>query len=191
MEQNSDTWYQWRREGIGASDAPVIMGKSKYQTREDLFLEKTGQAEPKPVNSFITELGHRFEPRARAYVNLMLDMEYQPQVVEMEAYKWLRASLDGWDDPDVLEIKYVGLEKITKARDEDEIPEDHWIQVQHQMMVTGAIKCLYCCYTLEADRKSIDEIHYDWIFYDRDFVINTLWPELVRFWEEVRGYELS
>ena len=191
MEQNSESWYEWRRNGLGASDAPIILGKSKYSTPRELFLEKCGLAPPKPVNEFITSLGHRFEPRALAYYNLMNDTNFTPQVVEMEEYGWLRASLDGQDinvtETPQMEIKYVGKKKIDDART-GTIDPAHWIQLQHQMMVTGANKCIYLCYTLEG-HKNLDEIHYLPIDYDEKFVLNDMWPKLFEFWERVKKKE--
>lgn len=186
MEQNTESWEEWRRSGLGASDAPIVMGISKYQKPIDLFQIKLGLKEYKP-NAFITDLGHKFEPRARAYINLLNDWEYEEKVVEMEEYPWLRASLDGWDGETPCEIKYVGKKKIDDAR-LGNLDQTHWVQMQHQMMVTGSSKCLYVCYTL-ADYKEIDDIFWCEIPYDKDYVLDTLWPELFKFWEMVKGKE--
>ena len=187
MDQNTDDWLEWRRSGIGASDAPIIMGESKYMTAHELYLDKIGTPVIKKQNDFIINLGHRFEPRARAHLNLMYDWEYEPQVVEMAEYPWLRASLDGWNGSSVMEIKYVGKKKYEDFMN-GEFDQSHWIQMQHQMMVTGAISCVYVCYTLE-DFKSIDEIGCQFISYNKEYVLDTLWPELFKFWEKVKNKE--
>lgn len=184
MEQNTESWHAWRQQGLGASDAPIIMGESKYMSAQELFLEKTGQAPPKPVNEFITNLGHKFEPRARAYYNLMVDAEFEPQVVQMEEYDWLRASLDGLYGEQPLEVKYVGQAKLDAAR-AGNVELSHWIQMQHQMMVTGAMSCIYLCYTLDKAYKRIDEIHYHQVSYDDQYVQKKLWPRLFDFWSRV------
>ena len=33
LEQNTPEWRRWRMEGIGSSDAPVIMGEGAFKTR--------------------------------------------------------------------------------------------------------------------------------------------------------------
>ena len=189
IEQNSEDWYEWRRNGIGASDAPIIMGESKHATPHELFLEKVGLEPPKPVNEFITSLGHRFEPRALAYINLKEDKAYRPKIVEMMEYPWLRASLDGFYQTETLEIKYVGAAKLKAAMEESLVDLTHWIQMQHQMMVTGVAQCVYLCYTLREDYRDIDEIHYHSVPYDSEYVQGVLWPELFRFWEMVKAKE--
>lgn len=187
MEQNSESWESWRLQGLGASDAPIVMGESKYLKPIDLFQIKLGLKEYKP-NEFIVGLGHRFEPRARAHINLMNDFDFEPKIVEMAEYPWLRASLDGWDGTNPCELKYVGKKKIDAMRVGD-YDNSHWIQMQHQMMVTGSEKCLYVCYTLDKEYRSIDEIDMVWIPYDREYVLDTLWPELYNFWECVKNKE--
>ena len=186
MEQNSEDWHLWRQAGIGASDAPIIMGESKYLTPQQLYEIKLGREQYK-ANEFITGLGHQFEPKARAWMNLMHDWEYEPKLVEMAEYGWLRASLDGWDGSTPMEIKYVGKKKYDAFMKGD-YDYSHWIQMQHQMMVTGALVCTYVCYTLE-DFKDIDDIGYQYIKYDGDYVQKTLWPELFKFWEILQNKE--
>ena len=34
LHQNTPEWHRWRMQGIGASDAPVIMGETVFKTRE-------------------------------------------------------------------------------------------------------------------------------------------------------------
>ena len=183
MIQNTLEWEQWRREGVGASDSPIIMGESKYLTPFDLFQIKLGLKEHE-ANEFITNLGHRFEPRVRAHINLLMDWDYEPQVVEHETYPWLRASLDGWNGHDPMEVKYVGQKKYNDAFDNDEIDPTHWIQMQHQMMITGSEVCTYVFYTL-AEYKEVDDISIKYIYYDEEYVNKKLWPELCKFWERV------
>ena len=42
MEQKSEEWLDWRKKGIGSSDAPIIMGVSPWKTPFELWEEKTG-----------------------------------------------------------------------------------------------------------------------------------------------------
>ena len=39
-------WLEWRRMGIGGSDASVIAGVNPFRSIFDLWLDKTGQKEP-------------------------------------------------------------------------------------------------------------------------------------------------
>jgi len=44
LKQNTPEWHRWRLEGIGASDAPVVMGDAPFRTRRFLWSVKTGLA---------------------------------------------------------------------------------------------------------------------------------------------------
>lgn len=184
MEQNTTDWESWRLNGIGASDAPIIMGESKYLKPKDLFEIKLGKKEYKP-NEFITGLGHRFEPRARAYINIMEEANYQPALVEWESNRWLRASLDGYYEGEPLEIKFVGAIKLKEAK-EGYVDLSHWIQMQQQMMVTGAMRAMYLCYTLDPEYRDLDEIHYHWVDFDHHYAINKMYPKLLDFWNSLQ-----
>ena len=35
LEQGTDDWHAWRRQGIGASDAPTIMVENPWKSPED------------------------------------------------------------------------------------------------------------------------------------------------------------
>ncbi len=185
MQQNTQSWEAWRSEGIGASDAPIIMGKSKYLKPIELFHIKLGLKKYQP-NSFITSLGHEFEPKARAMFNLLHDSEYQPKLVEMKQYSWLRASLDGWDNKTPMEIKYIGAKKMTALK-AGQVDLSHWIQVQHQMMVTGSTKAIYVGYTLNKERSRIEDLYAKEVDYSPFYVQDTLWPELYCFWQRVKA----
>ena len=159
------------------------MDASPYKTAEELFKEKLG-GPSKPVNTFITELGHRFEPKARAYYNMMNDTEFHPKVVEMADFPWLRASLDGWCDATPMEIKYGGLKKFQTAKI-GIVEISHWIQMQHQMMATGCNTCIYLCYTLDSGKQNIEEIHWHSVEFNGDYVNKHLLPRLIDFWERL------
>jgi putative phage-type endonuclease len=186
MEQNTESWEAWRQNGIGASDSPIIMGKSKYLKPEELLQIKLGLKVYQP-NVFITSLGHKFEPRARAQYNILNDTSYQPTVVEMADYPWLRASLDGFYQSEPMEIKYVGQKKFDAAESGD-IEESHYIQMQHQMMVTGSLSCKYLAYTLTKDRQNLDQILTKTIRYNPIYVQDIMFPRLYAFWEEVKKH---
>lgn len=42
LDQRTDAWFEWRKNGITASESPVIVGLSPYQTPWRLWAEKTG-----------------------------------------------------------------------------------------------------------------------------------------------------
>ena len=48
--KDRDVWRQTRNLGIGGSDAGAIMGMNPWKSKYQLWLEKTGQAEPEDIS---------------------------------------------------------------------------------------------------------------------------------------------
>ena len=48
--QRSPQWHRWRAEGIGASEASVILCLSAYKTVWRLWAEKTGRAKEEDIS---------------------------------------------------------------------------------------------------------------------------------------------
>jgi len=143
FEQSSDEWLSWRRNGIGASDAPVIMGISPWQKEGELLLLKTGQKAERPANDAM-ERGKRLEPVARkAYVN-QTGIVVEPMCVQSRQHAWMRASLDGLsaDGQHVVEIKCPG-EKDHGLAAAGRVPDKYYPQLQHILAVTGLEEIYY------------------------------------------------
>jgi putative phage-type endonuclease len=138
MKQGSNEWHEWRRMGIGSSDAPVIMGVSPYKTRFQLWEEKTGKVPSKETSNYIQQKGHDNEPRARALFEIECDIEMPADLAVHPKYPFLRASLDGINREAgcVLELKYVGKEDHVLAKNEKKVPEKYEWQCVHQHLVT-------------------------------------------------------
>lgn len=108
LEQQSSQWHDWRRQGIGGSDIPTIMGISPYpdSTRESLLIEKaTGK---RRKTNFAMGKGQRLEPIAlRQFCDWSGNL-YAPVCVEHLDEPWVHASLDGYcpDNHTFCEIKY-------------------------------------------------------------------------------------
>ena len=189
MEQNTDSWLEWRRQGIGGSDAPIIMEKSPYSTPLQLWEEKLGIAKPKEISTFVQDLGHKFEEIIRADFELRHGYSIQAQCVEHEQIPWVRASLDGFNEEKriFVEIKYVGEEKFNKIEASQMPPEDHFPQVQHQFMVTGFPQAYYLAYTLTPDRKKIERQTLVKCSPDMKYIQEQLFPKLEEFWMNVKN----
>lgn len=189
MEQGSHAWEEWRRQGLGSSDAPVVMGVSPWMTRRQLFEEKHGLRK-REVNEWATSKGHRYEPRARALYEMQngfIDMP--PALVELERHPFIRASLDGYN-PElnrVLEIKWVGKEAFAAAR-EGKVPDKYWPQIQEQLLVTGAERVDYYSFTIEDEGKPnerVDGVTVQ-VYPDLEYCRKLL-AELLAFWALVQS----
>lgn len=174
MEQNSNSWLEWRRQGLGASDAPIVMGISPWTTPFQLWEQKMGFKQSQ--ENFATRRGHDLEPKARAMFELESDASFEPKLAVHKDYTWLRASLDGYNEKynQVLEIKCPGSEDHKRAL-EGKVPEKYWPQLQHQLLVTGAESVIYYSFDGKSGVKICVEPD---IFY-----IEKLFKSLENFWK--------
>jgi len=189
MEQNTDRWLEWRRQGIGSSDAAIIMGVSPYKTPFQLWEEKLGLNNHDDSGSnFVKDLGHKFEKSAKADLNLELEANLQPECVEHNEFDWLRASFDAIDLKSRVfaEIKYVGAKKFDWIKENQKPLPEHWPQVMHQFLISGFEKGYYVAYTLTDDRKKISRIERVKIEPDIEY-IKKMFKHLKDFWNKVQN----
>lgn len=193
-------WHEWRRQGIGASDAPAIMGVSPWTTPYQLWEIKTGLNKKTDEGNWATRHGNRMEPQARADYELRHNLDMPARLVEHAKIPWLRASLDGYsaDGETVLEIKCPGAEDHAKA-EAGIVPEKYIPQVQHQLMVTGAKRVHY--YSFLDGQGALVEVLPDIEFCKKlfalekafwDLVVKREPPELIaRDYKKIRSIEAS
>lgn len=138
LQQRSEEWLTWRRQGITASDAPVVLGESPWKTPWRLWAEKTGLVtEPVPDNPHVRR-GVAEEPKARRAFEERHGTLLLPVCGEHEEHSILRASFDGLDDDGrPVEIKAPSAKVFAEVR-EFGPSRPHLIQLQHQMLVAEA-----------------------------------------------------
>lgn len=146
LGQGSDEWIKARFDYITASQVPVLLGLSPYQSPIELFEEKLMRliVPPKGEKEVLFAKGHAVELKAREWCNRELKTEFKPMVLVSNKLPELMASLDGFNvgSNTILEVKYVGATKL-KEISEGNIPIHHSAQVQSQLLVSGAGKCIY------------------------------------------------
>ena len=141
----SDEWLMWRPSGIGASEVATVLGYNPYATPLDLYLAKTGQAEPFTGN-YATRRGQHLEAfilSTFADEHPGMVVESWPDIPSMLAHPdvpALRASLDGLchdkSTTAVVEIKS-GSARQRGAWGDDTMPDAYLVQAQAQLAVTG------------------------------------------------------
>ena len=135
--QNSPAWLEWRRKKLGASDGPIIMGKSPWKTPHALWLEKTGQLIPEPAG-FPAERGHMLEPYARDKYNSLYKAQMKPKTFIHPEMDFLSCSMDGWDAPFGCEIKCPMSDKDHLVAKGGQVPDKYIFQLVHQFICTNA-----------------------------------------------------
>jgi putative phage-type endonuclease len=138
LVQGTPEWHQHRAQFRNASESAAVMGLNPWQTPYQLWLVRTGRLEV-PVTAPMQH-GTRLEPMARAAYEEQTGSVMQPLVLTEGDYS---ASLDGitLEGDLIVEIKcpYKGqASALWQAASVGEVPEHYGIQVQHQMMVSGA-----------------------------------------------------
>jgi len=138
----SAEWHAERRLGIGGSDAAAALGLSKWKTPYQLYLEKTGEAEPE-LETWEMQRGKALEPALRQhYADTTGRVVSLPKsAIVHPKYSFMRYNPDGLpDDPERLaEFKTAAYGAGWGDEQSDEIPQEYAIQVQHGMFVTGRV----------------------------------------------------
>lgn len=182
-------WLAWRQKGIGSSDAAAIMGVSPWMTKLDLYENKIAEiVEEDDSNQFIKDMGNDLEPKVRSLYSLMTFEDFNVALLEMEAYPFIRASLDGrnGDMSKIIEIKLLGKDDLGAAK-LGKVPEKYIPQIQHQLMVSKAESCAFLGYS-HAEYKTSKEVkpeHLVEIVVLPDPSYQTiLLTEEIKFWQE-------
>lgn len=90
-----DVWLAERRKSIGGSDASTLVDLNPYGSRMQLWLDKTGQLPPLPINSAI-EWGVLLEPVVREWTARTYQVEIRPSGLLRRAdHPFIHANPDG------------------------------------------------------------------------------------------------
>lgn len=150
IENQRKNWLEERKKGIGASDAASVVGLNPYKTNVQLWEEKTGlqQAEDISDKPYV-KYGTEAEKHLRALFQLDFP-EYEvaydqyARIANLKNYPFLFATLDGvltekqTGKKGILEIKTTEiLNSMQLLKWKNRIPDNYYIQVLHQLLVTG------------------------------------------------------
>lgn len=147
LQQGTPEWAAHRATARNASEAPSVMGASKYTNRSELLrLKKTGIAkEIDAATQRRFDEGHRTEAAARALVEEMIGEEFYPVVGESDD-GYLSASFDGitMDGSTGFEHK-LWNEALVAAVRAGELPPAYYWQLEQQILVGGMEKIIFVC----------------------------------------------
>lgn len=144
LKQGTPEWHALRAKFFTASEAPVVMGVSSYKTRSQLLKEKASGAEQDNSDkAALFQRGHDAEASARPHAEQDIGDELFP-VVCTDDEERLLASLDGATmlGDRIWEHKLWNEKKAEQVRNQ-EVPEQDYWQIVHQLIVSGATTCIY------------------------------------------------
>jgi putative phage-type endonuclease len=178
LQQGTAKWLEWRSNGIGASDAPAIMGENPWKSSAHLFSEKIGTVE-KFVGNAAMARGTALEPEARKQYEAITRVRVAPACLQSNKHNWQRASVDGLvaDGSAVVEIK-CGESVYKMTASSRQVPRYYFGQLQHILAVTE-LPCIdFFCWL-----PDLPEIHLS-IKRDDHYIARLIVAEQA-FWQQI------
>ena len=158
--QGSPEWLAYRTQHFNASDAPAMMGVSPYKTRSQLLKEyATGMtSEVDGATQALFNNGHRFEALARPLAEKIIGQDLYPVVGSKDT---LSASFDGitLDESIIQEHKSLNKE-IRAATCAADLGAHLRIQMEQQLYVSDAEKCLFVASQWDSNDELIEVVHH-------------------------------
>lgn len=147
LVQGSPEWHQHRATALNASDAPAMMGASKYRSRADLIRERATGIVPEvdAATLRLFDRGHAAEAAARQYAEARIGEDLYPVILarDVDGLR-LSASLDGQtlDGATVWEHKLFSASLAAQVLAGELEPHYYW-QLEHQLLVSGAERVIF------------------------------------------------
>jgi len=168
-----EEWLQWRLGKITASDAACLYNANPYKSLEKLFNEKIADKPEEGFSNIAMRRGIELEPILREHFVKWWAQDnghdpFEAKNCEHPEFDFIGASLDGLsrDGKTLVEIKYVG-QKIFGLR---QVPKHYWMQVQHQMLASGA-ELGYVCMGVDENTFTIIPVERDNAFINSHLIL--------------------
>jgi len=177
LKQGSKEWIAHRLNHFNASDAPAMLGVSSHESRTD-FMKRLAyiETDPSRFQQTIFDKGHKYEALARPMAEKIIGEDFYPVVGVSTIYPKLAASFDGMTilGNVIFEHKTLNATIEAVAFDADtkeiidalQIAEMYLVQMEQQLLVSGAEKCLFMATKWDAENL----IDYRYFYYFSDAV---------------------
>lgn len=164
LVQGTPAWHEHRAMALNASDAPAMLGLSKYKSRSALIAERaTGIApEVDAATQRRFDDGHRFEALARPLAEKIIGEELSPVTGTNGE---LSASFDGLPFDNSIPFEHKSLNEELRAilsrpgAVGADLPEHYQVQMEHQLMVCEGEKVLFMASSWTDNDELIEELH--------------------------------
>lgn len=155
-----EAWLEWRRHGLGGSDAAVLLGLSSYRSPVELWLDKMGELVDEPTEAM--EMGSALEPliQERFEAKTGQSVQEAQKWVEHPQRPWMRATIDGLvQDGD--ELCLYEAKATSGWAWKDGIPDYVMVQIQHNLEVTGLDRCYLVVFRGDRLAVQVEEVARD------------------------------
>ncbi|NVZ11428.1 YqaJ viral recombinase family protein [Allochromatium humboldtianum] len=185
--QRTPEWHAWRAQGITASEAPIILGRSPYKTPWQLWAERTGLHPPEDLSTNpVVQRGIALEDRVRQGFERRHRTLLMPLCAESSQYPVLRCSLDGLSalgEPVELKVPTVATyEAIRDQGDQATAYRLAWCQLQFQLYVTEATQGWL---VFDPCRDGLEALEFC-LPRDQSFIQDELVPACLTFWDLIQ-----
>jgi putative phage-type endonuclease len=162
VQQGTPEWHALRAKHCRtASRAASMMGKGKYQSRNELLAEiHSGITPDNSDKAHIFAKGHEAEALARPIAEGIVGDELYP-ATGLSDDGYLLASLDGVTMMEDVIFEHKLINNSQRNATAETLEEHYKIQMDQGMAVTGATKCLF----MASDGTKAD---CNWFWYERD-----------------------
>ena len=145
--QGSSDWHAHRANHFNASDAPAMMGVSKYMSRNELMRLMSG-GEAAEINRFTQEAfdrGHAAEAAVRPKIEELIGEELYPVTGVSDEYPKLSASFDGIDIAGEigLEVKLLNKDLVEQVKAGVITDPHYYTQLEQQILVGNLKKVIF------------------------------------------------
>lgn len=194
LVQGSPEWKAARLNCFTASEAPAMMGVSKYKTRSALIREKATGIVPDidAATQSRFDKGHEAEAAARPLAEAIIGQELYPVTATTDCGKYLASSDGATMLCDIgFEHKLVNADLVESVK-AGTVPDSHKWQLVHQTLVFGFERIMFCvsdgtpdnfnyCW-FSATNEDIDRLIAGWEQFDKDvaaYVPEETKPEVI------------
>ncbi len=169
LDMGRDEWLEWRRKGIGGSDAPAIIGLDRYRSAFDVYADKLGLKQEQPDNEAMRQGRDLEEYVASRFCEYTgKKVRRRNAILQHPEYPWMIADIDRCvvGENAGFEAKTTSVLNRTKFS-QGEFPPNYYVQCMHYMAVTGAerwylavlvLNKAFHVFTIERDEAEIQAL---------------------------------
>lgn len=142
LRQRSPQWHAWRKKGVSATSAAVVLGENPEKTPWRLWCELVGRIQPQDISMIPqVRIAIMLESHAMAWFEERYGVIALPLCGESSEHPVIRASFDGlMEDLSPVEVKVLSdnnFQDVLAMQEDSFHYQLYFWQVQHQMYVSG------------------------------------------------------
>lgn len=179
---DTDEWLDERRKSVGASEVAAVMGLSPWQTALGIYKAKQGA--DNDFDPVLAMIGHESEHIIHKWIvehsglGLNLTSGFMARSGE---YPFIHATFDRMHDDAglLIPVQMKTAHQYTSHKWDEGIPTDIRVQVQTEMLVSGAPRALVVVWIGGREFRAF------WEARDDQFITEHLIPAVAQFWGHV------